>query len=175
MRFKNGLNYRVTPFKEYEIELPWDEVMYKLEQQAQICRDEDSNGVELQFTYYNDGDFILNDCTRDGRQSFLQGEILDQNGKTAIKVMKVERKGYFVASIISAILILIIFIICLCFMLASAKDVPTTEWLKLSVLPLIFVFSIDRSIKEKNMAPLDEEIMLREIERRINGVIRWDE
>ena len=61
MRFKNGLKYRVTPFKEYEIELPRDEVMYKLKQQAQICRDEDSNGVELQFTYYNDGDFILND------------------------------------------------------------------------------------------------------------------
>ncbi|MBR6533683.1 MAG: hypothetical protein IKT44_04580 [Clostridia bacterium] len=173
-KFKNGLHYKVEPLKTYEIDLPKKDVIHRLIEQDGFCRNQDSNGYQLEFNCYKDGFFLVIDPGFD-RQVFLQGYVGSEMDKTIVKVETVKAKGRFLSSVISTVICFIISIIIAVFTFSNDGFTEVEDFLKLAVILVLPILSISAEFKEKKAIPVDTDIMLNEIENRINGVIRWDD
>ena len=176
MRFKNNLFYDVEPIKEYSLNIQRDIVIDRLMQQSGVCRDEDSNGLPITFICFKDGTFLLNDTySRWHRQFFLQGETVCEDGKTKIRIASVKDKTAFGLELFGLIFSALVFIVCAYISFISDRSFSTAMLLRFG-LPLLMCVAFGfMAFKEKTAIPLDEKIMLTQIERRINGVIHWDE
>lgn len=173
-KYKNGLHFKVEQLKTYEIDLPKEDVIRRLIEQDGFCRNDDTNGYQLEFNCYKDGLFLVIDPGFD-RQVFLQGYVESEQGKTIVNVEKVKAKGRFLSSVISTAICFIISIVITVFTFMNGGFNEIEDFLKLALILVLPIFSISAEFKEKNAIPTDTEIMLKEIDNRINGVIRWDE
>lgn len=175
MKFRNGLAYRVSPLKSYEIDLTKEDVIYRLREQDGFCRNQDSNGYELEFECFKSGDFLVKVPGKFDRQVFLQGDIVVQNGKSVVRVEKVERKGEFIFSIIGSLLISVISVVAIILMIWNGQFTDIKDFITLALVLISPIIFISSELKEKKAIPMDTEIMLKEIDQRILGVIRWDD
>ena len=176
MRFKNGLFYKVSELRTYEIDLPKETVIERLIEQDGICRDDDSNGYPIRFLCFKNGEFLVTDMSNDydSRQFFLQGETVSENGKTKIKVESVKNKSRPATSVTRTVFNIIYVIICIALLIVTGTVLEPSTILMLVLLVVMSFASVNMAFKERKAIPYDEEIMLREIERRINGAILWD-
>ena len=174
MRFRNGIHYKVEPLKSYELDIPKEDVIYRLREQDGFCRNEDSCGYPLEFVCYKKGDFFVKDPGRVDRQVFLHGYLVAENDKTIVNVESVKIKGSFVYSIITNAICFMISFFLIIFLFLKGGFTGVVDLLKLLLALVLPILSMMIDFKEKNAIPADTEIMLNEIENRINGVIRWD-
>lgn len=175
MKFKNGLIYKVEPLKTYEIDLPKEDVIYRLREQDGFCRNQDSNGYELEFECFKSGKFFVKDPGTIDRQAFLQGDVIVQNGKSVVRLEKVEQKGEFVYSIISTVFISVISIVAIALKIWKGGLNDFKDLISVLLLLTLPIMSISLELKEKKAIPTDTEIMLKEVDQRILGVVRWDD
>lgn len=174
-KYKNGLHFKVEPLKTYEIDTPKEDVIHRLIEQDGFCRNQDSCGYPLEFVCYKNGYFLVKDPNGIDKQVFLQGNVESENDKTVVKVEKVKAKGRFLSSVISTAICFIISIVITVFTFMNGGFNKIEDFLKLALILVLPILSISAEFKEKNAIPADTEIMLKEIDNRINGVIRWDE
>lgn len=176
MKFRNGLSYKVEPLKTYELALPKEDVIYRLREQDGYCRNKSTSDQTLEFVCSKKGNIeVCNPNYHKDQHVFLQGEMTTENGKTLVKVFTVKRKGLLFEAIVSAVGSFITTGACLWLMLRFLKDVDPVVWILFAFLLVTTPLSLSRFFKKKEAIPVDTEIMLNEIENRINGVIRWDD
>ena len=174
--FKNGLFFKVKPIKEYELNIERDIVLERLIAQNGVCRDEDSNGLPIEFRCFKDGTFWVNDTNRKrNRQFLLQGELLSENGKTKIKVDSVKDKSVFAFSVFGYVFLGVVILAGVVHILVFEPNFDALLLSKYGLALVVCGALIGMSFKEKASIPVDEKVMLNEIERRINGVIRWND
>ena len=174
--FKNGLFFKVKPIKEYELNIERNIVLERLMEQSGVCRDEDSNGLHIEFRCFKDGTFWVNDTNRKrDRQFLLQGEVLSENGKTKIKVDSVNDKSAFAFSVFGYVFLGVVVLAGVVHILVFEPNFDALLLSKYVLALVVCGILIGMSFKEKVSIPVDEKIMLNEIERRINGVIKWND
>ena len=176
MRYKNGLVYKVSEIKTYEIDLPKETLIERLIEQDGICRDDDSNGYPIRFLCFKNGEFLVTGMSNDydSRQFFLQGETVGENGKTKIRVESVKNKSRPMSSVTRMVFNIIYTIICIALLIITGTVLEPQIILMLVLLLVMSFVSVNMSFKERKAIPYDQEIVLREVERRINGAIHWD-
>ena len=179
MKFKNGIFFKVEPLKTYEIDLPKEDVIYRLREQDGYCRNENSEKRTIEFVCSKKGDFLVKDLNYYINQLvFLQGKTVARNEKTVVEVFTVKSRGVLVEGIVDAFFSIVSIGICFWVMfrfLNDIKDMVFELFIILGLLAVMTLFSLARLIKKKKAIPVDTDIMLNEIEQRINGVVRWDD
>ncbi len=176
MKFKNGIFFKVEPLKTYEIDLPKEHVIYRLREQDGYCRNENSENRVIEFVCSKKGDFLVKDLNHYINQLvFLQGKTVARNGKTVVEVFTVKSRGVLVEGIFDAFFSIISIGICFWVMLRFLNNIVFELFIILGLLSVVTLLSLARLIKKKKAIPVDTDIMLNEIEQRINGVVRWDD
>ena len=163
MKFKSNLFCEYTHLKDIEIPVNKKDVIERLKLQKGYCRDHDSNDKCFGFDCRDDGTVLLGDynSNRDrvapyGRSYALHGKLEEQGKKTILKLFVYRTKGMSMVLWISAIILFL--------------EVALVVGVFLSDgLMLLYEY------REMTSWEQDQKIMLEALERRIKGVIRWEE
>ncbi len=152
------------------------DVISKLMQMQGCCRNEDSQKETLFFSCYKDGTFYVNTNyrRRENKTYYIQGEVVEENGKTIIKIYSVHEKTNVVFRFITLafILLCIIGIILLYFYadILLAKELFASI-ATFAVVLIIFLYKGKNEVKNKNV---DFDIMKQEVINRVEAVKNWD-
>ncbi len=154
-------------------------VIDRLIQQNGSCRSNDTYGGYLCFRCDKNGRFRVDDSGNSRysdryRTHYVEGEVLEENGKTVVKIYSVHSK---MLKIVRYVTTIIAAIYCICaFILMSYLDSGISTKLVVAVLPVAFVYFIvfSRMNKESKNKSVDFEIMKQEVINRVEAVKLWD-
>lgn len=153
-------------------------VINRLMQQNGICRNEDTYGSYLWFGCNKKGVFRVNSPGKhhDGRGSrtyCVEGEVIEENGKTIVKIYSVYNKTLRIFTYISAIISVMyaMFLILIMYF-----NTGFSTMLVATILPLVFVYyiSFSKFCKDEKNKNADFEIMKREAINRVEAIKLWD-
>ena len=181
MKFKSNIFYEYTHLKDIEIPVNIKDVIERLKLQKGYCRDHDSNDKCFGFDCRDDGTVLLGDynSNRDrvapySRAYALHGKLEEQGKKTVLKLYVYRTKGMSMVLWISAIILFLEVALVVGVFLSDGVFEPRL------LLLIPFLFLSDGLVwfyeyREMTSWEQDQKIMLEALERRIKGVIRWED
>lgn len=102
----------------------------------------------------------------------LYGEVIEQDGKTCVSYYTVYSHSNNILKIISLVILIATSIFAIALAIADyGKKIPFIIFV---LCCTSFVFQLINTLKEKNNAPRDSEIMINELQKRVEAVNLWD-
>ena len=148
----------------------------KFMQMQGICREELSGDNSIEFYCSKKGKIAITNPPRTHiehkNSTNLFAEIIEEDGKTYVAYYTVYSPFNNVLKFISLIMSIVMAIIAI--VLAVATVGITASPIILGFCLLIFVFLLFNSAKEQKNSPKDSEIMIKELQKRVEAVNLWD-
>ena len=161
---------------KYEVLTTKQDAIDKLMQMQGICREQISGESPIEFYCTEKGKiFITNPPTKhieNGNSTNLFAEVVELDGKTYITYYTAFSKSNNVLKMIFITIDIILAIVAIVFAVMAADKTVSTIVLFLCLAA--FVFKLFNSTKEKSNSPKDSEILIKELEKRVEAVNLWD-
>lgn len=162
---------------EYEVLTTKEDAIDKFMQMQGVCREQISEEKRIQFYCSKKGKIVITNPPRGNSTSRLlntknstnlYAEVIEKDDKTYITFYTAFNKFNNVIKLIFLTMNIIIAI----FAIVSADKTASPIILLLCLA--FFVFMLYNASNEKNNSPTDSEILIKELEKRINAVNLWD-
>ena len=161
---------------EYEVLTTKEDAIDKFMQMQGVCREKISEENRIQFYCSKKGKIVITNPPRGNSTSRLlntnstnlYAEVREKDDKTYITFYTAFNKFNNVIKLIFLTMNIIIAI----FAIVSADKTASPIILLLCLA--FFVFVLYNASNEKNNSPTDSEILIKELEKRINAVNLWD-
>lgn len=160
---------------KYEVYTTKEDAIHRLRQMQGYCREEISGENTVEFQCSKKGEIIISDFSRKSISSDcsiqLRAGVIRQDNKTYIAYQTEFSKGHNIFKTIFIILQIIGLFI------AAWVMIKLGEIKYLWVLLFSLVFSaclLFRSLKEESNSSKDSEILIKELEKRVDAVNHWD-
>ena len=148
----------------------------KFMQMQGICREELSGDNSIEFYCSKKGKIAITNPPKKHiehtNSTNLFAEIIEEDSKTYVTYFTVYSQFNNVLKFISLIMLIAMAIIAI--VLAVANVDKTVSPIILVFCLLFFVFQLFNSAKEQKNSPIDSEIMIKELENRVEAVNLWD-
>ena len=161
---------------QFEIRTTKADAIDKFMQMQGVCREELSGDNSIEFYCSKKGKIAITNPPRTHieykNSTNLFAEIIEEDGKTYVTYYTVYSPFNNVLKFISLIMSIAMAIIAI--VLAVANVGKTASPIILGFCLLIFVFQLFNSAKEQKNSPKDSEIMIKELQKRVEAVNLWD-
>lgn len=153
-----------------------EDAIGKFMQMRGICREKLSNDNFIEFYCSKKGKITITNPPKKHiehtNSTNLFAEIIEQDGKTYIKYYTVYSHFNNVLKMIS--LIMLIAMAILAIVLAVTEVDKTVSPIVLVFCLLFFVFQLFNNANEQKNSPNDSEVMIKELQKRVETVNQWD-
>ena len=161
---------------QYEIFTTKADAIDKFMQMQGMCREEISGENRVVFYCSNKGQITLtNPPTRRGyrwNSTNLSAEITQQDGKTYVTYYTAFSEFNHVLKLSSLIIDIVMAVLAIILGIISADKIVSL--VPFGLFAAFFVVQLVISVKQKGNSPKDSEILIKELENRINAVNQWD-
>jgi len=161
---------------KFEICATKTDAIDKFMQMQGLCREEINGYQRIEFYCTNKGKITLtNPPSRHIENTYstsLYGEIVEQDGKTYVAYYTVYSHYNNVLKIISLVMLIVMSVFAI--VSAVADFGKKTPYVIVALCCAFCVFQLINTFKEKKNAPRDSEIMIKELEKRVEAVNLWD-
>lgn len=160
---------------KFEIHTTKADAIDKFMQMQGICREEISGENSIEFYCSKKGKISITNPPKkyveNTNATNLLAEIIEQDGKIYATYYTTFSKSSNVLKLIFLAIDIIMIILAIIFAISVDKKVSII----VLVLGLVFfVFQLFTTIKEKNNSPKDSEILIKELEKRVEAVNLWE-
>ena len=161
---------------KYELSISKADAIGKFMQMQGVCREQISGESPIEFSCTEKGKISITNPPKrhieNTNSTILFAEVIEQDGKTYVSYYTAFRQSNYVTKLVLLAVDVIAAIFAVVFAVTGAdKTVPLIA----SVLCLLFFALVFfYNTKEKGNAPNDSEILVRELEKRIEAVNLWD-
>jgi len=162
---------------QFEIFTTKADSIRKFKQLQGICREELSDGKRIEFYCSKKGKIsITNPPTRHVQKenaTELFAEIVERDGKTYVTYYTAYSYFTKVMKIISSVILIVMSILAIILGVAGIDKTVSPI-----LLIICFIFCVSKVFcvgNEQQNSPNDSEIMIKELEKRVKAVNRWDE
>lgn len=162
---------------KYEVSTTREDAIEKFMQLQGDCRSEISGELPIEFSCFSNGEIMITHPIRqrhveNSNSTNLFAKIEEQDGKTYVTYYT----AFDTANRVLKAIVLIVDILLTVAALALAIIVPDKkQYLILFVFALLFyAYRLFTGSKEKKNAPKDSEVLIRELENRVQAVNLWD-
>lgn len=160
----------------YEVFTQKEDAIRKFRKLQVGCREKLSEGQSIEFRCSKKGKIIItNPPTRhvqNTNSTELFAEVIEEDGKTYVTYYTKFSKANNVFKLILLSGDLILVILAIIFSIMSVNKEPAFVILILGLL--FFTFRLITGIKEDRNSPKDSDIMIKELEKRVEAVNLWD-
>ncbi len=161
---------------QYEIFTTKPDAINKLRQMQGICRDALSDENRMAFTCLKDGKISITDPpgrkAEHANSTNLFAEVIEQDGKTYVTYYtSFNRTNNILKSIFLIVDIIMAIIGCI---LVAISDNKLYAFAILAVCLAVAAFSLFTNAKEEENSPADSDILINELQRRVEAVNLWD-
>ena len=161
---------------KFEIFTTKADAIDKFMQMQRVCREELSSENLIEFNCSKKGKIAITNPPRkhikNKNSTNLFAEIIEEDGKTYVTYFTVYSHFNNVLKFTSLIMLIAMAIIAV--VLAVANVDKTISPIVLVFCLLFFVFQLFNSAKEQNNSPKDSEIMIKELQKRVEAINLWD-
>ena len=166
---------------KYEILTSKEDAIDKFVQLQGACVEGINGGVDsIEFTCTKKGKMFIGDITKRRRKTFnstkLYAQNIEENGKTYVSYFTSFSGSVFVFNLINIILLSLMSVGFTIF--TGIYAIETKEKPYLPVMFCLFsvcwILEFISKLKEKKNSQKDSEIMIKELEKRIEAVNKWD-
>ena len=161
---------------KYEVFTTKQDAIDKFMQMQGICREKISSENPIEFYCSKKGKIVItNPPTRrvTGENSTnLFAEVVEQDNKTYITFYTEFSKSNNILKLIFLTISIIAAIFSIMFAIINVDKMASLIVLFLCLV--LFVFQLFTTAKEKNNSPKDSEILIKELEKRVDAVNLWD-
>lgn len=161
---------------KYEVFTTKEDAIDKFMQMQGICREEISGENPIEFYCTKKGKIIItNPPTKrfeSQHSTNLFAEVVQQEGKTYVTYYTMFDKSNNILNLIFIIIYLLIGVLAIVFAIASKNKIYYLPILLLGVL--LFGYKLLVNTKEETNSPKDSEILIKELEKRVEAVNLWD-
>lgn len=149
----------------------------KFMQMQGLCREEINDYLRIEFYCTKKGKItVTNPPSKHIEHTYstaLYGEVIEQDGKTYVLYNTVYSHYNNILKIISLVMLTVMCVFAIAFAFAdSERKAPYIIFVLCCVL---FIFQLINTLREKKNTPRDSEIMINELEKRVEAVNKWDE
>ena len=161
---------------KYEVFTTKEDAIDKFMQMQGICREKISGDNLIEFYCQKNGKIIItNPPTKhieNDNSTNLFAEISEQDGKTYISYYTAFSKSSNVSKMIFISIYLLMAVFAIVFTIISKAEI---YYLPILICSLIFFgIKLFASTKEEKASPADSEILIKELEKRVEAVNKWD-
>ena len=161
---------------EFEVFTTKADAIDKLMQMQGICREEISGENAIQFYCLKNGKItITNPPTRhveNDNSTILFGRVIEKDGKTYVTYYTAFSKSNNVTKLIFLLMDFLMAAISIVFVVLSKTQM---YYLPILILALpLFSFKFFAGTKEEKNSKTDSEILIKELEKRVEAVNYWD-
>lgn len=164
---------------KYEIFTTKEDAIHKFMQMEGICREEISGENQIQFYCSKKGKIVISNppiirqiYIDNDISTILFAKVIEQDNKTYVTYYTSFIKS---ANTLKSFSLAMKLIVAIAGIISAVVQKNKTISLLLLILCLVYVASrLFVNAKEKSNAPKDSEIMIKELENRINAVNQWD-
>ena len=161
---------------EFEVFTTKADAIDKLMQMQGICREEISGENAIQFYCLKNGKItITNPPTRrveNDNSTILFGRVIEKDGKTYVTYYTAFSKSNNVTKLIFLLMDFLMVAISIVFIVFSKTQM---YYLPILILALpLFCFKFFVGTKEEKNSKIDSEILIKELEKRVEAVNFWD-
>jgi len=160
----------------YELFTTKADAIDKFMQLQGICREEISGEKPIEFYCTKKGKIIItNPPTKRVERHHstnLFAEVVQQEGKTYVTYYTKFDKLNNILNLIFIVIYLLIGVLAIVFAIASKNEIYYLPILLLGVL--LFGYNLLVNTKEETNSPKDSEILIKELEKRVEAVNLWD-
>lgn len=161
---------------KFEIYTSKADAIDKFMQMQGVCREQISGENQIEFYCSKRGEIIISDPPKRNRtitnSTNLFAEIIEQDGKTYVTYYTKFDKPNNILNIIFITLYSIIVMFYIAFAISKGN---ISVYLIFLILVLVFwIFKLRDATWEKSNSPKDSEILIKELEKRVEAVNLWD-
>lgn len=161
---------------KYELLTTKEDAIDKFMKLQGVCREEISSDNPIAFYCSKKGKVTITNPPRkyieNTNSTNLFAEIIEQDGKTYITYYTVYSDFNNILKVI--LLIISIAVVILAIILNVTNQDKTVSPIILVLCLVVFVFQFFNTAKEKRTSPKDSEIMIQELQKRVEAVNLWD-
>ncbi|MBE6793037.1 MAG: hypothetical protein E7534_06055 [Ruminococcaceae bacterium] len=161
---------------KYEVFTTREDAIEKFMQLEGVCREEISGENQIAFYCYESGNVYITDpparSADNTNSTNLYGKVITQDGKTYVTYYTGFRKSNQVFKIISLIFMILLAIGAI--VLSVIQKNITVSVVALALCLIVVVNNLRDSAREGQNSPRDSEILVKELERRVEAVNKWD-
>ena len=161
---------------KYELFTTKQDAIDKFMQMQGVCREDLSNDNLIEFYCSKKGKIAITNPPQKHiehtNSTNLYAEIIEQYGKTYITYYIVYSHFNNILKIISLTMSIVMAILAI--VLAFINEDKTASLIVLVFCLLFFVFQLFNNTKEQNYSHNDSQIMINELEKRVEAVNLWD-
>ncbi len=161
---------------EYELFTSKADAIDKFMQMQGLCREEINGYQRIEFYCNKKGKIaVTNPPSRHVEKTYstaLYGEVIERDGKTYVSYYTVYSHYNNVLKVIS--LVILIAMAVLAIVAAVADSGQKAPYFILVLCCAFFVFQLINALREKKNAPRDSEIMIKELEKKVEAINLWD-
>ncbi len=161
---------------KYEIFTTKEDAIDKFMQMQGVCREELSSENLIEFYCSKKGKIAITNPPKTQfehtNSTNLYAEIIEQDGKTYITYYTVYSHFNNVLKLISLTMLIVMAILAI--LLAVSNVDKTVSPIVLVLCLLFFVYQLFNNAKEQKNSPKDSEILINELEKRVEAVNLWD-
>ena len=161
---------------KYELSTTKADAIDKFMQMQGVCREQISGENQIEFYCSKKGKIIISDPPKRNNtitnSTNLFAEIIEQDGKTYVTYYTKFDKPNNILNIIFITLYSIIVMFYIAFAISKGN---ISVYLVFLILVLVFwIFKLRDATWEKSNSPKDSEILIKELEKRVEAVNLWD-
>ena len=161
---------------KYELFTTKADAIDKFMQLQGICREEISGEKPIEFYCTKKGKIIITNPPTKRVESHhstnLFAEVVQQEGKTYVTYYTMFDKLNNILNLIFIVIYLLIGVLAIVFAIASKNEIYYLPILLFGVL--LFGYNLLVNTKEETNSPKDSEILIKELEKRVEAVNLWD-
>lgn len=159
---------------KYEIFTTREDAIDKFMQLQGVCREEISGENAIQFYCTEDGTIIISNPPRKyspDNSTDLFAEIIEENSKTYVSYYTRFSKSNIVYKYIFYTICIIVWSIAVIFSIAKANIFRAVLY---TACLVFFGLNFGTASQDEKNSPKDSEILIKELEKRVNAVNLWD-
>lgn len=161
----------------YEISTTKADAISKFRQLQGLCREEISGGNELEFNCYKNGRIVITNPSRKRRSRYtnstnLYAEIMEEDGKTYVSYYTEFSKSNNVFKCICYAISVIFCVLGIALGVISENKIFYVVFFALGLIT--FVSELGSASREGKNSRKDSEILIAELEKRVEAVNLWD-
>ena len=174
-------NFYTDIIDETEIKLNenFEDTVSRLMAQNGVCRSTDSQDMELMFYCDKKGRIsVFNSARRSDvaeRIYYIAAEVIDDNGKTKVKIQTLHDRSTVTFRIISVVFYLILISVYIVFLFFNNSPVTIRELIPIPIFIFLLINIFFHTNKENKNKTDDIDIMKAEIINRVEAVKRWND
>jgi len=161
---------------KYELFTTKQDAIDKFMKMQGICREEISGEGAIEFYCFKNGKiFISHPRTRhieNDNSTNLYAKVVEQDGKTYVLYHTEYSKSSSVSKLIFLVIDILVAILAIAITVSSKQKMYYLPLLVLSIL--LFSIKFFNATREEKNSPADSEILIKELEKRVEAVNLWD-